>query len=103
MHKYSFTKWEEHMHLHTNKENFKEVIIATAHSSPGLQNHQIEKDYYVSLFLKELSKLENKIEIVFKGGTSLSKCYDVINRFSEDIDLTIKFPGAKAGRGVSVN
>jgi len=88
------------MLLHTNKEAFKELVIATAYHTPGLQNHQIEKDYYVSLFLKELSKLENNVEIVFKGGTSLSKCYDVIDRFSEDIDLTIKFPHAKAGRGL---
>ena len=88
------------MHLHTNKDDFKELIIATASNTIGLQNHQVEKDYYVSLFLKELSKLENNVEIVFKGGTSLSKCYDVIDRFSEDIDLTIKFPNVKAGRGL---
>jgi len=88
------------MNLHTNKDDFKELIIATASNTPGLQNHQVEKDYYVSLFLKELSKLDNNVEIVFKGGTSLSKCYDVIDRFSEDIDLTIKFPNAKAGRGL---
>ncbi|BCR36153.1 nucleotidyl transferase AbiEii/AbiGii toxin family protein [Mariniplasma anaerobium] len=88
------------MHLHTNKADFRELIIATASNTPGLQNHQIEKDYYVSLFLKELSKLENNVDIVFKGGTSLSKCYNVIDRFSEDIDLTINFPNAKAGRGL---
>ena len=88
------------MLLHTNKEAFKELIIATASHTPGLQNHQIEKDYYVSLFLKKISKLENNVEIGFKSGTSRSKCYDVINRFSEDIDLTIKFPHAKAGRGL---
>ncbi|MCD4827119.1 MAG: nucleotidyl transferase AbiEii/AbiGii toxin family protein [Acholeplasmataceae bacterium] len=88
------------MHLHTNKKDFKELIIATASHTPGLQNHQVEKDYYVSLFLKELSKIDNNVEIVFKGGTSLSKCYDVIDRFSEDIDLTIKFPNVKAGRGL---
>lgn len=88
------------MLLHTNKEVFKEIIIATAANTPGLQNHQVEKDYFVSLFLKELSKLENNVNIVFKGGTSLSKCYDVIDRFSEDVDLTIKFPNDKAGRGL---
>lgn len=88
------------MLLHTNKEAFKELIIVTASHTQGLQNHQVEKDYYVSLFLKELSKLENNVEIVFKGGTSLSKCYDIIDRFSEDIDLTIKFPNVKAGRGL---
>ncbi|WP_337478923.1 nucleotidyl transferase AbiEii/AbiGii toxin family protein, partial [Phascolarctobacterium succinatutens] len=47
----------------------------------------IEKDYYVTVLLKLLAE---KIPfIVFKGGTSLSKCHKVIRRFSEDIDLTI--------------
>lgn len=47
----------------------------------------IEKDYYVTLFLKELVK--RTPYLLFKGGTSLSKCYKVIDRFSEDIDLTL--------------
>lgn len=84
------------MHLHTNKKDFKELIIATASNTPGLQNHQIEKDYHVSLFLKELAKLDNNVEIVFKGETSLSKCYDVIARFSEDIDLVATANARKA-------
>lgn len=37
----------------------------------------------------------SKFDVVFKGGTSLSKCYDVINRFSEDIDLTVYFTEEK--------
>lgn len=47
----------------------------------------VEKDYYVTLILRELSQRQNYV--VFKGGTSLSKCYKVIKRFSEDIDITI--------------
>lgn len=46
----------------------------------------IEKDYYVTLVLRLLS--EQLSNVVFKGGTSLSKGYHVINRFSEDIDIT---------------
>lgn len=47
----------------------------------------IEKDYYVNMLLQLLAQ---KIpHIVFKGGTSLSKCHKVICRFSEDIDITI--------------
>lgn len=88
------------MLLHTNEKIFKEIVIATAQHIDGLQNHQVEKDYFVSLFLKELSKIDNNVDIVFKGGTSLSKCYDVIDRFSEDIDLTINFPNEKAGKGL---
>lgn len=47
----------------------------------------IEKDYLLTQFLYELSKLNPKI--IFKGGTSMSKCYHVIQRFSEDIDLIL--------------
>jgi len=61
------------MHLHTNEKDFRELIIATASHTTGLQNHQVEKDYYVSLFLKELSKLKNNVEIIFKGGTRFKK------------------------------
>ncbi|WP_414839205.1 nucleotidyl transferase AbiEii/AbiGii toxin family protein [Carnobacterium sp. TMP28] len=75
------------MRLHEDKEVFKEIISATA-GTLNFEEFQIEKDYYVSLLLKKL--VEVSPEIVFKGGTSLSKCYDVINRFSEDIDITIK-------------
>ncbi len=48
----------------------------------------IEKDYYVTLFLRKIVKQQPNI--IFKGGTSLSKCYHLINRFSEDIDLNIE-------------
>ena len=78
------------MLLHQKKEEFEQIVQATA-DNLGLGNFQVEKDYYVSLFLKELQKIDNDIQIVFKGGTSLSKCYDVIDRFSEDIDLSVKF------------
>jgi hypothetical protein len=78
------------MLLHQHKEEFEQIVQATA-DHLGLGNFQVEKDYYVSLFLKELQKIDNDIQIVFKGGTSLSKCYDIIDRFSEDIDLSVKF------------
>jgi predicted nucleotidyltransferase component of viral defense system len=52
----------------------------------------IEKDYFLTLTLANLSKYEYCDHIIFKGGTSLSKIYNVIYRFSEDIDLAI-LPG----------
>lgn len=82
------------MLLHKDKDAFQELVIATA-SDLGLENFQVEKDYYVSHFLKELAKLESNISIVFKGGTSLSKCYSIIDRFSENIDLAVQFKTAK--------
>ncbi len=50
----------------------------------------IEKDYWVSFILNYLfNKCEYKNAFAFKGGTSLSKCFSLINRFSEDIDLIL--------------
>ncbi len=52
----------------------------------GLVVPIVEKDYYVTMILKNL--VMKCPECVFKGGTSLSKCHHVIDRFSEDIDIT---------------
>ncbi|WP_117161002.1 nucleotidyl transferase AbiEii/AbiGii toxin family protein [Paraliobacillus sp. X-1268] len=84
------------MNLHENKEVFQEVVEA-ASDEFNLQPFQVEKDYYVSLLLKNLQEVVPNL--VFKGGTSLSKCYDVIHRFSEDIDLSINFDGGKLTSG----
>lgn len=72
--------------LHNNPELFHQVILRTAEST-GIKPAIIEKDYYVTAFLKEIVKVQPNI--IFKGGTSLSKCYKLIDRFSEDIDLNI--------------
>ena len=74
------------MKLSDDRELFERSILITA-DKLKINEALIEKDYYVSLFLSELTKrLPN---LLFKGGTSLSKCHKVIRRFSEDIDLTI--------------
>lgn len=72
--------------LHNNPDLFRQVILRAAEST-GIKPAIIEKDYYVTAFLKEIVKVQPNI--IFKGGTSLSKCYKLINRFSEDIDLNI--------------
>lgn len=74
------------MFLHEDKELFKEVVYNTSNQL-NLPVSIIEKDYFVTIFLKELVKRQH--DIIFKGGTSLSKCYKLIDRFSEDIDLNI--------------
>ena len=52
----------------------------------------IEKDFWVTLVLDYLfHKCKYKDYFIFKGGTSLSKCFNVINRFSEDIDLILRW------------
>src|SRR5699024_4344147 len=74
------------MKLHLDKEVFIEIIEA-ASDHMSIPMEFIEKDYYVSLLLWRIAdKFPN---IIFKGGTSLSKCHKLIKRFSEDIDITV--------------
>ncbi len=73
------------MFLHNDEELFKDVIIA-ASVDQKCPVAIVEKDYYVTMILKLLAQVEPGC--VFKGGTSLSKCHHVIDRFSEDIDIT---------------
>ncbi|MCM1180815.1 MAG: nucleotidyl transferase AbiEii/AbiGii toxin family protein [Clostridium sp.] len=74
------------MYLHKeNRELFKDVITL-ASERMGVAADIVEKDYYVTMILRVLS--EAKYTVVFKGGTSLSKAFGVIDRFSEDIDIT---------------
>ena len=76
------------MTLHNDKETFKELIETTA-KDLNLPSLYIEKDYWVTYILKNLSKSDYKDIAIFKGGTSLSKAYKIIDRFSEDIDLAV--------------
>lgn len=73
--------------LHNDKDLFERIVLDTSEKF-GIVPVIIEKDYYVTLFLREIVKQQPNI--IFKGGTSLSKCYHLINRFSEDIDLNIE-------------
>ena len=58
--------------------------------SMGMQPNVIEKDFWVCFMLDHLfHDCKYKNAFVFKGGTSLSKSYHVIERFSEDIDLIL--------------
>ena len=69
--------------LHKDRENFEQVILKVSEDT-GIDASIIEKDYYVTLFLKRI--VEVLPNIIFKGGTSLSKCYKLIKRFSEDMN-----------------
>lgn len=72
--------------LHNDKELFEQVIVKTSEEL-NIELPIVEKDYYVTMFLKKI--VEKQPDIIFKGGTSLSKCYKLIDRFSEDIDLNL--------------
>ncbi|QEC78974.1 nucleotidyl transferase AbiEii/AbiGii toxin family protein [Mucilaginibacter ginsenosidivorax] len=76
------------MTLHNNPELFKDAITATAQQMKIAEIY-VEKDYWVTLALKTIFESEIGKEAVFKGGTALSKCYKLIERFSEDIDLVV--------------
>lgn len=62
-------------------------MIVLAAKELNLLPIAVEKDYWVTHILRELSTSEFQDEFIFKGGTCLSKAYKVIDRFSEDIDL----------------
>lgn len=62
-------------------------IIETVARELGKSEQMVEKDTIQSMFLFELAKSE--LPFVFKGGTSLSKAYNLVDRFSEDIDLSM--------------
>ena len=49
----------------------------------------VEKDWWVTAVLHALFALPYAENLSFKGGTSLSKCYNLIERFSEDVDIAI--------------
>lgn len=74
------------MYLHDAEDVFS-YLVAQTERAFGLIGNNVIKDYYIYVFLKELTTLYPPI--VFKGGTALSKCYQAINRFSEDIDLGV--------------
>ena len=74
--------------LSLEKEQQIELFEQTG-AETGLPPFAIEKDAWVTLVLRMLFASDLSENIVFKGGTSLSKVYDLIERFSEDIDLAI--------------
>ena len=75
------------MNWYNNYKSEWKEIIETVASEIKRSNIIVEKDLIQSLFLYELSKED--LPFVFKGGTSLSKAYGLIDRFSEDIDLSM--------------
>ena len=76
------------MNLHNHKEEFKQLINIVANYK-NIPESAVERDYYIVQALSFLSKSEYAERCIFKGGTSLSKCFpNTIERFSEDIDLT---------------
>jgi Nucleotidyl transferase AbiEii toxin, Type IV TA system len=70
-------------------DNRKRLIFTQVANNMGIPPYAVEKDWWVTLALKAIFELPIGKNLVFKGGTSLSKGWNLIDRFSEDIDLAI--------------
>jgi hypothetical protein len=67
----------------------KAAIFNAIATAKGMTAFAVEKDWWVSRTLEIIFQMDIAQHLVFKGGTSLSKAWKLINRFSEDIDLAI--------------
>jgi hypothetical protein len=76
------------MMLHQKIPLFRDAVRVTAQQM-NIPPEFVEKDYWVTYALYTIFNNEIGKDTVFKGGTALSKCYNMIERFSEDIDLVV--------------
>lgn len=79
------TRWTNHNDLE------RKAMLQRVSEKEGLPEYAIEKDWWVTMILKALFQLECAEWLEFKGGTSLSKGWGLIDRFSEDIDLALNY------------
>ena len=87
------------MKLHQDKKMFSDVI-RSASEHLNIKLEFIEKDYWITYVLSHLAKSKYVGDAVFKGGTSLSKGYNLIERFSEDVDIAIINDKTKTGNEI---
>ncbi len=76
------------MTLHEDKNLFVKLITDTA-TAQGIDIRYVEKDYWITRSLGLLAQSPYAERVVFKGGTSLTKAYQLTKRFSEDIDVAV--------------
>lgn len=87
------------MKLHHDIKLFSDTLRA-ASQHLDIKLEFVEKDYWITLVLNRLAKSKYVDESVFKGGTSLSKGYNLIARFSEDVDIAIINDKGKTGNEI---
>ncbi len=87
------------MIIHEDKKLFEQTIRA-ASEKLKIKEEFIEMDYWIALILLRLSSCKHMTDTVFKGGTSLSKAYNLINRFSTDIDIAVINRDQKSGNQI---
>lgn len=90
---------EHCMKLHHDLKLFSKTL-RTASQFLDVKLEFVEKDYWITLVLSRLAKSKYVDESVFKGGTSLSKGYNLIERFSEDVDIAIINDKGKTGNEI---
>lgn len=91
---------EYYMRLHENKDLFRQAVQFTA-DQMQIPAIYVEKDYWVTYALHTIFHNPIGEDTVFKGGTALSKCYEMIDRFSEDIDLVVLRRGGETDSKLS--
>lgn len=77
------------MNFYNLPDNEKSIIFQQSANSKNMSPFAIEKDWWVVQTLSIIFDMEVSAHIIFKGGTSLSKAWKLIERFSEDIDFAI--------------
>ena len=87
------------MKLHHDLKLFSRTLRAASRHL-GIKLEFVEKDYWITLVLSCLAKSKYVDESVFKGGTSLSKGHNLIERFSEDVDIAILNDMSKTGNEI---
>lgn len=91
----------KHWQQYSEQERLQLLDITAAQK--GLPRISIEKDWWVTMTLKALSATQFSHLMSFKGGTSLSKGWNLISRFSEDIDIALRREGRFAISSTSNN
>lgn len=79
------------------RNELEALFLDSAERLPHLPPALIEKDFWVCWLLRRLFLLDQEVPMIFKGGTSISKAYPIIRRFSEDIDLSLDRAGLGYG------
>lgn len=86
------------MKLHKDLGAFEALLLDISRRT-DIRSDIIEKDYYLTLLLKELSEKQETLPAYFKGGTALYKATGRMKRFSEDIDLTVEIHSCSKTQG----
>ncbi len=86
--------------LHSDKDEFLKVLERTS-AQTEFPLRLLEKDYYITIVLSKINELSK--DLIFKGGTCLSKLYYSYYRLSEDLDFTLKLPSDNSTRATRRN